>query len=201
MFLNIMTSLSFCLCHLFIKDIWDIQCWGHITLQLLLYSVWQSTLLGTGREKILLSLFLLSFFSPLFSFHKIHFFFSPHLWIFQLIPFFSLTTISFRWNPVIFFFLWKIFTTVYGVWITDTPSLFQVVAAWQCFEKPQQHQSWWQTEEDARSENSLPLSHVEAVFFKIDVRLLHSEALLSQLACDYLLDRRWISGMSICSIL
>lgn len=200
MFLNIMTSLSFCLCHLFIKDIWDIQCWGHITLQLLLYSVWQSTLLGTGREKILLSLFLLSFFSPLFSFHKIHFFF-PHTFEF------SSSSPSFPWPQFLsdgiqwFFFLWKIFTTVYGVWITDTPSLFQVVAAWQCFEKPQQHQSWWQTEEDARSENSLPLSHVEAVFFKIDVRLLHSEALLSQLACDYLLDRRWISGMSICSIL
>lgn len=82
MFLNIMTSLSFCLCHLFIKDIWDIQRWGHITLQLLLYSVWQSTLLGTGREKILLSLFLLSFFSPLFSFHKILFFF-PHTFEFS----------------------------------------------------------------------------------------------------------------------
>lgn len=115
MFLNIMTSLSFCLCHLFIKDIWDIQCWGHITLQLLLYSVWQSTLLGTGREKILLSLFLLSFFSPLFSFHKIHFFFSPHLWIFQLIPFFSLTTISFRWNPVIFFPLKNFHHCVWGL--------------------------------------------------------------------------------------
>lgn len=201
MFLNIMTSLSFCLCHLFIKDIWDIQCWGHITLQLLLYSVWQSTLLGTGREKILLSLFLLSFFSPLFSFHKIHFFFFPTPLNFPAHPLLFPDHNFFQMESSDFFFLWKIFTTVYGVWITDTPSLFQVVAAWQCFEKPQQHQSWWQTEEDARSENSLPLSHVEAVFFKIDVRLLHSEALLSQLACDYLLDRRWISGMSICSIL
>lgn len=53
------------------------------------------------------------------------------------------------------FFNLKCFTRV---WITATPSLFQGAAVWWYFEKPQWHQSWWQTQENARSKVSLALA-------------------------------------------
>lgn len=144
MFLNLSTSLSFCSCHLLgILNVWGIMQWNSPSVVSSIFSsflpCFSCVLYCLPSHPFTLFIKLVGFF--------------PYLWIFQFFLF-SLTAVSFRWSTMIYFLIWNVFTRV---WITATPSLFQGAAVWQYFEKPQCHQSWWQTQENARSKMSLAL--------------------------------------------
>lgn len=94
---------------------------------------------------------------------------SPYLLIFPLFLFFHHN----------FYFPFKLFYSGLQGLNNSHSQFISGCCCWQCFQKPQWHCSWWQTQEDARSENSLALSHcTQSAFFSTVDRILHSEALL-----------------------
>lgn len=149
------TRLSFCL-----SSFGNIECLGHVAVgfHFNCYFTLCNKICNFSEEpgswsiSAIFSRFLPSFLfsivlliTPFFIFIKFLF---SYLWLFQFFPFcmFAFPICSFfQMELSDILFLWNVFTLAYRIWITASPSLFQVAAVWQCYKKPQWHQCWWQT--------------------------------------------------------
>lgn len=172
----VVTDLSFCSCPLLgILNVWVILQWDSISIVILLcievHYFWDELRSWSVSAIFLRSLlsflcFQLSYLLHHFSFYYISF--SLPLTLFQVFPFclFAFPIYSlFQMKLTDFlFFIWNVFTLAYRIWITTSPSLFQVAAVWQCYKKPQWHQCWWQNRK-MQGQESLWLCHIHWLYF------------------------------------
>lgn len=140
---------------LFMSSFGNIECLDHIAVRLhfnfyfTLYNkvlyLWEE--LGTWSISVVFSRFLPSFLCSLLPYYTFFFIFIFFILTLTL-PVLSLclSHLQFLQDEIRWFsfFLWNVFTLAYRIWITASPSLFQVAAVWQCYKKPQWHQCWWQ---------------------------------------------------------
>lgn len=153
----VFTHLSFCSCHLLgILNVWAMLQWDSTSIVILL-CVTKYAASGKSQEDYLFRLFSPDFSHISYVFYCLTYytififitFLFSYLWLFQFFRFylFAFPICSFFQMELndFLFFLRNVFTLAYRIWITASPSLFQVAAVWQCYKKPQWQQCQWQT--------------------------------------------------------